>query len=422
MKITTNNKVKLIEGLNPSDQCMLSALYSRSIKGIENDISQLDRAGGSESFMKQHLIGFGDKSVGDNGYVMLCFENVSMLAAKVIQDNPLYSGTEVSSRYIDLSHRDLYHTSENENVVQQKWMGIYRDVLSHLTSEFLVRFPMAKGDDPKTYHKAINAKAFDIARGFIPMGMTTNLSWVTNIRQARDHLLRMAMHPLKEIRDIAADTSKLLTKAYPDVFTPITITEDQRYYMLECSQLNERYDPKSEDVTLLDYVHNDYNDLPPRPRGTELPRHLGNNHIKFQVNMDFGGWRDLQRHRALNITFPEIRNDSKFNAWYISELKKYGCDVDLTEVIELTANETSPYCAPLGYCVSSVFSGSLSAFTYMIELRSGFGVHPTVRDIVYSMADKIKEQDNNVMFHQPSYDLPEFNYKRGKDDITKVVK
>ena len=78
---------------SPEDTAMLHALYSRSPKSVQEHLKQV-REKGSSAFHKKFYVGFGHKSIGDCGTTSIFIENVSMLAAKAIQDNPLYNGQE----------------------------------------------------------------------------------------------------------------------------------------------------------------------------------------------------------------------------------------------------------------------------------------------------------------------------------------
>src|SRR6185369_12087365 len=86
--------------IGPESEAMLQALHSRSIGGLRGHLEVLERRG-ADNFMKNFYVGYGHKSIGDCGTVSLFIEGVSMLVAKAIQDWPLYSGQEASTRYID---------------------------------------------------------------------------------------------------------------------------------------------------------------------------------------------------------------------------------------------------------------------------------------------------------------------------------
>src|SRR6266571_8561229 len=70
---------------------MLQALHSRSIGGVDSHLEKLAKKGATD-FMNTYYVGYGDKSIGDCGTTTLFIEGISMLAAKAIQNSPLYNG------------------------------------------------------------------------------------------------------------------------------------------------------------------------------------------------------------------------------------------------------------------------------------------------------------------------------------------
>ena len=83
--------------INAEAEAMLQALHSRSTGGLRHHLEVLAKKG-ADNFMNKFYVGYGDKSIGDCGTTTIFIEGVSMLAAKAIQDNPLYSGQETSTR------------------------------------------------------------------------------------------------------------------------------------------------------------------------------------------------------------------------------------------------------------------------------------------------------------------------------------
>src|SRR5258706_10605385 len=92
----------LIDDLGPEDNAMLQALYSRSAKSVQEHVASIVKARSGE-FMKRYYVGYNHKSIADCGTTTLFFEGVSLLAAKAIQDSPMYSGQETSTRYINMA-------------------------------------------------------------------------------------------------------------------------------------------------------------------------------------------------------------------------------------------------------------------------------------------------------------------------------
>jgi thymidylate synthase ThyX len=100
---------------DPEALAMLQAFYSRSAESI---VSRVERLGKDLTSVKAALnkfyIGYGHQSIGDCGTVTVFVENVSILAAKALQENPLYNGQECSTRYIELSGK-VYRESDTSS-------------------------------------------------------------------------------------------------------------------------------------------------------------------------------------------------------------------------------------------------------------------------------------------------------------------
>jgi len=78
--------VIIIDDLPPETVAMLQALYSRSPQSVREHLLKVKA--GPEKFMARYYVGYNHKSIGDCGTTSIFIENVSMLAAKAIQDNP----------------------------------------------------------------------------------------------------------------------------------------------------------------------------------------------------------------------------------------------------------------------------------------------------------------------------------------------
>src|SRR5262245_27953558 len=99
-------KIRLVDDLTPEDVAMLQALYSRSAESVDVHLEKVKETG-SGRFMESYYVGYTHKSIADCGSTTVFIEGVSMLAAKAIQDWPLYSGQETSTRFIDFSKQPL---------------------------------------------------------------------------------------------------------------------------------------------------------------------------------------------------------------------------------------------------------------------------------------------------------------------------
>ncbi|MEQ1561744.1 MAG: FAD-dependent thymidylate synthase, partial [Nitrospira sp.] len=313
-------KIIVSHELPPEANAMALAMYSRDPQSFDVHLETVNRVG-PEKFMSQYYVGYGHKSIGDCGTTTICAENISMLCAKAIQQWALYNGQEASTRYIDMGKQEIINPllmnplkSAMGKEIQDDWMKIYKKLLEVLVPDLKIKFPMGEGENPKVYERAINAKAFDIARAFLPAGATTYVGWHTNLRQAFDHLVELRNHPLEEVRETAEEISKTLHEKYPSSGFEKRYADSERYvnaYMDEYVYLEpETKLKKNFSVTnnLNTKAINKYKDLlNSRPAKTELPFFLKRyGTFTFQFLLDFGSFRDLQRHRSGNILMPPL--------------------------------------------------------------------------------------------------------------------
>lgn len=168
-------KVYIYDEFDPEAIAMMQALYSRSSDSVSKHVEKV-RTSGSKQFMESYYVGYGHASIGDCGVTTIFIEGVSILAAKAIQDNPLYSGQETSTRYIDFSTQPIFDpiNDESTNEIQQKWIYFYTKNKNIIIEHLKKTFPLKEGEQEKTWEKAIQARTFDILRGFYPQAQQHN--------------------------------------------------------------------------------------------------------------------------------------------------------------------------------------------------------------------------------------------------------
>ncbi|MES2930696.1 MAG: FAD-dependent thymidylate synthase [Patescibacteria group bacterium] len=418
--------------IGPESSAMLQALHSRSTNGLEGHLKILAQKG-SENFMKNFYVGYGHKSIGDCGTASLFIEGVSMLVAKAIQDWPLYSGQESSTRYVDFKVQPFKNPSLSEegNLILEAWRGFYTDSFDQTVSYLKTQFPINEGESESIYIKAINARAFDILRGFLPAGAVTNLAWSTNLRQAADKLLTLRHHPLSEVRETANAIEAALIEAFPNSFghkryesteeyDEYCMTNDYYYHKPDCPEFEMT--SNSIDTNLLPKEI-----LTRRPAKTELPKHLGEAGVlQFEFLLDFGSFRDIQRHRAVIQRMPLLTTELGFEEWYIGELPEairekarifLKKQEERIRALPITKEEKQYYTA-MGYKISNRMTGNLPALVYLAELRATRFVHPTLRKRAKQLADILSETfgPNGLVMHLDE-EIDRFDIKRGEHDI-----
>ncbi len=428
--LVLNNEAK-IDG---QAEAMLQGLHSRSVGGIKHHLKILEKKG-AENFMEQFYVGYGHKSIGDCGSATVFVEGISMLAAKAIQDWRLYSGQEASTRYVDFSQQPFLDATETQagKEILEDWRKFYLAAQEPVQAHLKKQFPKKVEENQTIYDKAIKARAFDITRSFLPAGATTNVAWRMNFRQFADELMLLRHYPLKEVRDIAETTEKALGKMYLNSFGHKRYSQTEEYNK---KWMKEKYyyrNDQAKDFSLL-YDNVDrkmlsgYNDiLKNRPVKTELPMAIAEcGVVAYELLLDFGSFRDLQRHRAIVQRMPLLVRTHGFNEWYLNALptdlkektkkfiKKQEEKIDKIKA----SDEDKQYLTAMGYKVPCRFSGDLKALVYLVELRSTRFVHPTLVEQVLKIINSLKKLfgEYGLVLHldrEPN----RFDIKRGEQDI-----
>ncbi len=388
--------------INAESEAMLQALHSRSTGGIRNHLEVLKKTG-SENFMSRFYVGYGHKSIGDCGSMTLFIEGLSMLGAKAIQDTKLYNGQEASTRYIDFSKQEIQNplnTPEGE-ALQEKQRSFYLSILPKIKEHMKTLFPKEEGQSEKIYENTIAAKAFDVGRGFLPAGCSTNIAWHTTLRQVADRISVLRHHPLAEIREIAQTLLEVVLEKYPNSFSDKTYEDTENFLSQEYAK-NYYFHKTHVSVCTLSHdgidtsMLSEFKEvLQKRPNNkTELPTYLDSiGTLSFEYQLDFGSFRDIQRHRAPYQRMPLLTTEIGFHEWYLGILpeslqtpaKKHLGEVEKILSCFNTSEEILQYYIPMGYKMSCHIMGTLPSLIYLTEIRSTTYVHPTLRILAIDM-------------------------------------
>ncbi len=422
------------------NNAMLQALYSRSADSVVKHLEKL-KASGSSKFMEQFYLGYGHNSIADCGVVTLYIEGVSMLCAKAIQDSPLYNGQESSSRYIDWSEQLFYNPfglhSENSDI-SNKVLSRYRDfyitqkpkVIASLTK----KYPIQEGEDEKVYTKAITARAFDIMRGFLPCGATTNLSWMTTLRKANEHLAWMSLHPLEEVQHVARQIHTGLKEQYsssiadlPNMATVDTYLLNPLNYYTENRDMGS---PNSSHTQIYGHSSTEaaHQIMDGKPIRTKAHKH-SRQHNRLRVEtigcIDFGSFRDIQRHRFSNVSMPLVHS-ATIHPWYLDNLpeeSKAAYEEMQKEIVpfirEMYKTETEfdmQYMLPMATLVTLDMDMTLDQAVYLCELRTGQTVHSTLRTVMQGVAEGLLRELPGLRM-KVDMEPDTWTIRRGKQDI-----
>lgn len=424
-------KTFVYDEFSPQDVAMMQALYSRSPASVEEHVEKVKQSG-SGKFMERYYVGYGHASIADCGSTTVFVEGVSMLVAKAIQDWPLYSGQETSSRYIDMSKREIIDPvgSATSKKILQKWMDFYAKSQDAVEAHLREKYPRKEGEDEAVYTRAIKARIFDILRGFLPAGVTTQLSWHTNLRQAHDKLVLLDHHPLAEVKKVSNSVHDKLKEKYPNSFGHKLWPEQEKYREYLAQKYTYFFDSKIKKFNFSTNINRaqllKYKDvLTKRPQKTGLPHFLSElGNVSYEFLLDFGSFRDIQRHRNGVCRMPLLTTQLGFHSWYLEQLPKAVRDQadklikeQMKAIKSLKASkEDKQYYVAMGFNVACKVTYGLPAAVYTMELRSGKLVHATLRKIAHDMYRALKNKFPEMPFYA-DMDLDDWDIRRGMQDI-----
>jgi thymidylate synthase ThyX len=433
--------MKILAGLtdqfDPEVKAMLAAKYSRDVGSIEDRLPDSDEgAQKHKESLGKFYVGYGHKSVGQLAVTDLYLEGVSLLAAKAIENTPLFNGQESSTRYIDFTNQPMISSHPEITEWQEMWREFYLKAIPITIDQIKQEFPFEaqpEGTKQNVWENTIKARAFDICRGFLPAGVTTNVCFSGTFDTLNDHFGEMLFHPCQEMKDIAKTTIEQLGIKYPYAIVNIEKHLERNSFIKDNSRFFYQHEDIQSNQVRLKY---DVSELPVftnRLKFQKLPRFDSSNcQITLEGLIDFGSYRDLQRHRPGYMNMPVLSINKGFNKFYLDSLpeslksefdnlnnhfKEWFFDV----IKQITYGNTDikhfelQYAVPIGYNVSVVYKCDINQAMYLFELRSSKTVHQTLRFLVHEWVNQIKNVGHvfEGIDKHVDMDKDNFSLKRG---------
>ncbi|MEM7249712.1 MAG: FAD-dependent thymidylate synthase, partial [Acidobacteriota bacterium] len=361
------SRVVFLPPLAPEKLAYALARYSRSADPVEDSLAWVDEHS-EERFWETFYFDYGHASIADLGHVAACFEGLSELAAIEVLDEQLWDGQARSTRYQDFSTTGQVTPPELEGHALE---SAYRERVEEMVATYLEVHDAARGwlekehprpDDMKKgpYRRNIAARAFDVARGFLPLAIPTSVGQVTSIRTLEKQISRLLASPLREVQELGeALTEGCRTETYGGGKPPAPTLARHARRDAFAVELRERAvelvnelaadvaEPPREERTGLvrrrsapvelltgllyeasrltwDSLADRVEDLGPERRGEliadllgrrgphdEMPRGARAGHLfVYEIVMDVGGFRDMHRHRRCHQHLQEYDLDA----------------------------------------------------------------------------------------------------------------
>jgi thymidylate synthase ThyX len=417
---------------------------------IEDQIMAVKKA---QNFYDRILDGYGDDSIGELGGAHLALENISMLAAKIIEDCRIGgSPLEKSTRYIyfdqKLGGEYLFHresilmTSAFRDLYTSTCNSLfetYSQLIAPLTELMEKKFPKEHDISKVAYTAALRAKVLDCLRGLLPASALTNMGLYGNGRFFENLIQKLHAHNLVEMQETGKKSYTELAKIIPSF---IRRSEPSNKYQQSFANYQEQmqgdlkmlakkytsvvpkmehskveligYDPdapyKIAGALLFAESHGSLYEIQKQckrlsseelslildsactfreNRRHKSPRALEHAYFTFEIVADFGIYRDLQRHRVLT----QERQLLTCNYGYFVPQEIIGTEMqEAKKTYDLIAQELpeeAQYVVPMAYNIHWYFHVNLRQLQWICELRSSPAGHPAYRYIAQEMAKQV---------------------------------
>lgn len=407
--------------LHPAVQATVLAKYSRSALSAREIIETLTEEESSK-FQEKWFVSYGHSSVGELASIAICFENVSIIASKFIESFQRAAYSEKSTRY-QVFTRDSFVLPPRAPASMQGFAsGLYK-TYEEITPKLhrILAQKLGKNPDDESVQKdrLIKARVFDNVRYLLPAGTGTNVGMVANARDVRYFVSQALSHTNREIREIGRAALAAVEKICPVFVKDAASNPFESTWQLR--SLGTISSPKFDAANPTWYVdlYRNHIQAPPGTIVTTFQATVADLHgmswetfcgfmntrvkravpqifrtvkIRFEIMMDFGAYRDLQRHRRCEI-FPEylttnygylVPDDisgTELEAEYRVAMEKKFASSDL----EFHDWDAIQYPIPLGYLHRSVFEMDLAELYYIAELRTQPQGHISYRRVAYEM-------------------------------------
>jgi thymidylate synthase ThyX len=403
------------------------------------------------------FIGYGDDSIAQVGGAHVACEWASNVLTKILQRGRLAAYLEQSTRYIPYD-RAIEETggyryySDTElgadySEAMDELFSIYSRSLEEVQAWAAARWPRDQGQPEKAWRSSIRAKALDLLRGLLPASTLSHVGIYASGQAYEGLLLRLAASPLPEARAFGELMLGELQQVMPSFVARVDRPDrggDWVEHLRERRRATERAVARlgldrrtGEAVPSVELVHVDgtEDDLlaatlyeSAGTSETEIRRRIGaldpieraeligklagerrnRRHrpgrgwealrYRFEIVSDYGGFRDLQRHRMLTCQWQRL--GPELGAGIPDEVREAGAGDGYERALEISRREferleragmaeAAPYALCLGYRIRYVLDLNAREAMHLCELRSGREGHPTYRAVAQAMHERI---------------------------------
>lgn len=417
------------------------AKCSRDPRPFDIIVEELD-ADKSRQFHERWVVGYGHGSVAEHAIAHIAIENVSILATKVIEDTRLASYTEKSTRYQIMEAGKCYRPKNmvpageiHFDAAVQYLFETYALATEKVSELMRRKFPKGEKESDFLYENKIKSKTCDVTRYLLPAGTMTQLGTTMNARSLEHCISKLMSSPMAEMQEIGKEMKEVALKEVPTLVKYASENKFVKEYGKELARIAADIPGRkaAKDVRLasctpfaqkkvleaLIYRQSDlpYSAVSDYVKGLEFPeisriidnvmkqrgphdpapREFEEAMFTFDVLVDYGAYRDIQRHRIMSQTPQALCVKHGFET--PEEIEEAGLKGEYCKAMDFAANAfeiiqcdtplEAQYVVPLGYKMRMLMTMNLREVFHFTELRSGKNGHKSYRKVAQKMADEV---------------------------------
>ncbi|MBI5654815.1 FAD-dependent thymidylate synthase [Candidatus Uhrbacteria bacterium] len=349
--------------------------------------------------------------------------------------------------------------------------GLYNEALSRLDGYMRQRFPNETGLGDKAYAAQIKGRSCDVARYLLPAAAKTSFGMTTNARNWANVITKLLSSPLPEAQEVGRELIEVLHGG-PEMDEELAIKRKPIHTLLKYVDANDYQMSLSRDLgdlakSIVDQTGSlssvlnkatssnpvvmlkDDSETENRvaaallarhsrhpvafyldylrkhaPTGTAAqiiakalakrgphdapPREFEHASFMHEIVLDYGAWRDIQRHRMCTPLNQPLGVDLGYDMPI--EIKDIGLEAEFHELMMKTTElharmcqagfkDAAEYVVPMAFHRRLTLSWNLRELFHFIELRSGSKGHPSYRRIAQRTWHTLAETHPDVARH-----------------------
>src|SRR5205809_4548800 len=205
-------RIYSVAAVPPEIQAYALAKYSRSSQGMLETIQELS-AQQAEQFLDTFYFQYGHRSIADLAHLVFGLEQISILAAIDVVDEPVWDGQERSTRYQPF-RRTGWHVPDEvrgtaaETTFNQTAAALfngYHALTTALQEHLQDAVPRPTELDDGVYRRTLRARAFDVARALLPLATHTSVGQIVSARVLERQIGRLLGSRYAELRGVGAE-------------------------------------------------------------------------------------------------------------------------------------------------------------------------------------------------------------------------